>query len=276
MARFTLSMMVPFTVLAAFGAEIRSQDPPKPATSRPSMPRQCPWDTPEDARTREKLSVRIPSLVYDGASFAKVIDDLRAATKANIKINWPAMEFADIDRGKHVSMSLRDVTLRSALRVVLDHIGGGETELTYDIAEGVIRISTLEDLSRRTFEAVYDCDDLLNVEEKRFTAQVRRVLRAASGASKPDPTRDLKVTERVIRIALKDVRRDLADQLIETIRKATDPESWRETGGNVGSITRFGDRLIIVQTVNNHQQIVELLARLRARYPERRPIGRWP
>ena len=119
MARFTLSMLVPFTVTAAFAAQSPSEDPPKPATSRPASPPRYPWDTPEDARMRAKLPVRIPSLVYDGAPFEKVIDDLRAATKANIKVNWTAMEFADIGRDKKVSMSLRDLTLGSALRIVL-------------------------------------------------------------------------------------------------------------------------------------------------------------
>src|SRR5262249_61194227 len=52
-------------------------------------------------------------------------------------------------------------TLQKVLDEILAGIGGGETELGYDISDGVVTISTKEDLARRREIKVYNVEDLL-------------------------------------------------------------------------------------------------------------------
>ena len=276
MGRIALSLVVVLNVLGHQATD--SRRPPGPASRTPqSAPAsRFPWDTAENARARQRLDIRITSLAYDGVALVDAIDDLRRRARANIVTNWTALKFADIEPGQAVSMSLHDVSLGAALRVLLEIVGGGETELDYEISDGVIWISTREDLSRRTVTAVYDCDDLLNVETKRLTDYVNRVLEAMAEAGGRDLLKNPEAAERVVRAAVTALTDDLASELIELIQQTVDPESWRSTGGNVGSIQLFGDRLVIVQTVSAQREIANLLERLRAPRPERPGVGRRP
>ena len=54
--------------------------------------------------------------------------------------------------------------------MILAGIGGGETNLAYEISEGVITISTKEDLQRSTKTEVYDVADLL-INVQKFIGQ---------------------------------------------------------------------------------------------------------
>ena len=48
-----------------------------------------------------------------------------------------------------------------ALGVILSNLGGGATQLSYMVDEGVVTISTKEDLSQKAIARVYDISDLL-------------------------------------------------------------------------------------------------------------------
>src|SRR6185503_19872463 len=90
-----------------------------------------------------------------------VIDFLRDVTGANIFVNWRALEAAGIDRNTPVTARLRDVKFSKALQTILSDVGGGTVKLGYTIDEGVITISTDEDLSKNVVTRVYDIRDLI-------------------------------------------------------------------------------------------------------------------
>ena len=56
---------------------------------------------------------------------------------------------------------------------------------------------------------------------------------------------------------------DTLQRIIDLIQQTIDPESWREAGGNVGSIQSLHQQLIITQTNTAHGQIRDLLTELR-------------
>ena len=276
MGRIALSLVVVLNILGQQAADSRGPIDSATTTTQGGSAIRFPWDTAENARARQQLNVPIASLAYDGMPFLEVIDDLRRRTRSNIVTNWAALEFADIKRDQAVSMSLHDVSLGAAIRVLLEIVGGGETELAYEISDGVIWISTREDLSRRTVTAVHDCDDLLNVETKLLADYINRVIEAVAEAGGRDLLKNPEAAERVVRAAVTELTDDLASELIELIQQTVDPESWRSTGGNVGSIQLFGDRLVVVQTVSAQREIANLLERLRAPRPDRPGVGRRP
>src|SRR5262249_7074518 len=57
------------------------------------------------------------------------------------------------------------------------------------------------------------------------------------------------------------------ETIIQIIQSTVDPESWREAGGNVGSIRPLGARLIVTQTLPAHRRLEELLASFRRTLP---------
>ena len=53
------------------------------------------------------------------------------------------------------------------------------------------------------------------------------------------------------------------DSLTQLITETVSPDTWRDAGGSVGSVRSLAGQLIITQTTQNHEQIVQLLTTLR-------------
>ncbi|HMO25383.1 MAG TPA: hypothetical protein PKB10_03870, partial [Tepidisphaeraceae bacterium] len=112
--------------------------------------------TQEDSEARALLDRELPELRFDQVPFADAIEFLRDSTQANIFVNWRAMELEAVDRNAPVSLRLRNVKFSKVLRSILDDVGGGTVKLGYTIDEGVITISTLDDLAQNVDPRVYD------------------------------------------------------------------------------------------------------------------------
>ncbi len=106
---------------------------------------------------------------FDGIDFDKVLDSLRSKHNVNILANWPALEAAGIARNARVEVHLKQVTLATLLENILAMVGK-ETELGYSPLNGIVIVSTKEDLARRTVLRIYDVSDLLGsqYELRRF------------------------------------------------------------------------------------------------------------
>ena len=232
---------------------------------------------------RRKLKETAQEIKFDGIAFEQVIDYLRDLTGLNIVVSWTTMEFADIEREAEVSLKLQNVKIEKALDLILDHVGGGETELAYEIDDGVITISTKEDLSRKTRTQVYNVEDLLHrVPEFRGRQinldQIGQNQGGGGGGGGGGGAGgfgglgggqgggggglfggggggggDLE----------DEGDEDPLQRLLELIQATIDPESWRETGGNVGSIQTLNNQVIVTQTSTAHTQLRDLLKQLR-------------
>lgn len=235
-------------------------------------------------QVRKKLSTVAPELKFDAQPFEEVIEKLRQFTGLNIIPNWTALESASIDKTTEVTLKLQNVTFEKAMKLILDELGGGETELAYEIADGVIQISTKEDLSRNPVARVYNVQDLI-ITVPTFRGRTisldqigqgqnqqgglggGRFLRGGggggggggaggnlfggSGGNQNDDD-DLGQNQE-----------DPLQPIIQLIQQTIDPESWREAGGNVGTIQALNQQIIITQTTSAHAQIRDLLKQLR-------------
>src|SRR4029078_5882592 len=103
----------------------------------------------------------LPEMNFPAVAFTDVVDFLRDVTGANIFVNWKALETAGVDRTAPVTLRLRDVKFSKALTTILDDVGGGTVKLGYTIDQGVITISTEEDLARNVVTEHYDIRDLI-------------------------------------------------------------------------------------------------------------------
>lgn len=201
---------------------------PNAAPVVPSGSPAYPWEEGNEAGVRYLLSQRCGEMDFDGIAFDQLIDHLRDLTRVNIVVNWSALETAAIDREREVSLKLRadTVTFGMVLRLILEEVGGGEVELDYAVRDGVITISTKEDLCRATIVVFYNVSDLVRAAElKRYYDPLAR--------------------------------------LVDMLQTTVDPESWREAGGNTGAINNFTDILVVTQTAKAHEMIWDTLQTLR-------------
>ena len=114
-----------------------------------------------DQATEAILAKQLPELRFDSVPFTDVIDFLRDTTQANIFVNWTAIEGAGIDKNTPISTRLTNVRFSKVLEIILDSAGGGVTRLGYTIDDGVITISTNDDLAKNVATRTYDIRDLL-------------------------------------------------------------------------------------------------------------------
>ncbi len=188
-----------------------------------------------------QLDRTLPALQFDAVGFTDVIDFMRDISGANILVNWKALEAAGIDRNTPVNASLRNIKFSKALSIILESVGGGGVKLGYSVDDGVITVSTKDDLLRNVVVRVYDIRDLLVVIPDYSAVE----------SVNPAPT-----TRPV-------TRDDRVTSLTKLIRDAVDPLSWKEKGGAVGAMRELDGQLIITQTPENHKQVAALLDTVR-------------
>jgi Flp pilus assembly secretin CpaC/tetratricopeptide (TPR) repeat protein len=241
--------------------------------------------TQEDAEARAMLDRQLPDLRFDQVPFTDVIEFLRDSTQANIFVNWRALEAAAIDRNTPISTRLRNVKFSKVLRTILDDVGGGTVKLGYTIDEGVITISTLEDLAQNVDTRVYDIRDLIiNVPEFTNspdfnlgggngntgglggggfgggggggfgggTSGGSGLFGGNTGSGNNNDDEDEGPT-----------RSELVEQIIQLIQDTVASDTWKDNGGTIGAIRELSGQLIVTQTPENQNAISKLLEKLR-------------
>src|SRR4051812_768210 len=163
----------------------------------------------------------------DGERLDEVIDRLRSSSKANIFVNWKALQAAGVMRDLPVTFRTPGPTLADALDQLLTELSGtGGPRLGYEMEDedsgdqGVVTISTGDDLLKQVVTRVYD---------------IRHLIRGA------------------------DSRREAVAAVIRTV-EGVDPLSWRNQGGSVGMPQELSGRLVVTHTVTVPRRIGSLLA----------------
>ncbi|KKL82741.1 hypothetical protein LCGC14_1981740, partial [marine sediment metagenome] len=215
-----------------------------------------------DRAVHKTLRQVLPKLDFAGIAFGDTIQFLRDVSNVNIHVNWEAMRQVNIDQKTQVNVKLTQVSVEKALRTVLDDVGG-VNPLGFVVAEGVITISTKDDLSRETRTRVYDIRDLIvTVPDFRGprTSLSRGTGNNAGAGLFGDDDDDDDDDEDTLS------RAELTENILELIRSTIAPDTWRsgDASGTIGSVRELNGRIIVTQTPENQQGLQDLLAQLRA------------
>jgi len=212
-------------------------------------------------------TMRIPRVQFDNVGLEAVIDWIQNFANINIHVKWPALELSSppITPDSQVrGINLTNVTVEKALRTILEDVSGGWTPLTYLVEDGVLTISTREDLSAMRYRRteVYDIRDLI-IAVPDFAGPRMEVGNAGSsnggGGSlfNEDDDDDDNNDDAPS-------RQEIITSIIDLITGTIDPTSWRgDMGGDIGSIRQIHGQLVITQTPDNHREILELINKLR-------------
>jgi hypothetical protein len=80
---------------------------------------------------------------------------------------------------------------------------------------------------------------------------------------------------------------DADEMLVKLVEDTVESETWKDNGGNIGSIREFGGSLIVTQTAHNQDEVEALLDKLAdteafkplspdTRIPRGGRVPRWP
>ena len=238
--------------------------------------------------TRQRMQAIMQSIEFSGFKFKDVVQFLRDVGNVSIYVDWGAVQAAGIDDAAPVNVKLINVTFEKALKTVLEDVSGGQVDLRYVVAEGVITISTKEDLDTNTITKVYAVRDLVGKGElsdrqkelllDAMVEALRRPVGESAGERFPNnsarPAQEAGPSfAEVYQRRIHDLTEALADtlearrarQLIAVIQAAVELDSWIDEGGTVGAAKYFKGTLTVTQTHDAHRKIAALLATLRER-----------
>lgn len=214
--------------------------------------------TTRQAQADVGLDRLVPDLNFSHARCVEVFAWLQEQTKANIAVNWRALEAAGIDQDAKVTLRLTGLPLRRVIELVCDQIGGGTVEIGFEVDRGVIVVNTDEQLARTSIARIYDVRDLL-----KSGVEWRISLGWKPPTSEPGTT--VCFPSKSLQVASSSLQEQAVEELTRLITEIVNPDSWRDAGGTIGSIREFSGRFVIVATPSMHADIESLLGQLRER-----------
>lgn len=221
----------------------------------------------EDRAVNQILDHQIPPTRFDGQPFGDVIESFRHITGANIEVKWNALEAVAVDKTTPVTETFNSpVAFRTALKTVLGDLGSANAKIGYKVSDGMITISTADDLQGTPIPRVYDISDLL-VQHEDFTQIpfidiANQTTATVGGGSTQSPIQSAgqpnpqEITEQ---------RQKTTQSIIQAIHDSISDGSWRDTGNGQGTITQvYGqNQLIVAQSEENHDKIAKILSLMR-------------
>ncbi len=236
-------------------------DWPELTIRRREMIGQQAGESEANRRVLEKLNQPIP-VNFENNPFNTVVEYLRNVTGVNIFVNWRALEGAGIEMGAPVNLNLANVPAQRAIRLILDQVGGDLVPLAFTVDEGVVTISTKENIQKSTNIQTYDIRDLL-VQVPNFTDAPDFDLVNITGNRGLEGGQDGQLFEQDEDAEEGLDRGQMVERIMTLVRETVDPEGWRSAGGLVSSMSELNGSLIVNTTSQNHREILSLLEQLR-------------
>ncbi len=255
-----------------------------------------------DRRTRELLQKSAPPIEFpEGTGFEEVLAWIREQSRLSINVNWNALSVLGVDRTTDtLGISLQNARIETVLKLLLDNVGGAEGQLDYDVLDGIVRISTREDLDRNTSTRVYDVSDLLlKIPSFRSESEGLGGLGGGlgggggyggsgglgggglggglggggggyggggggygGGGGGGYGGGGSSGSGSEDNEEGDEEREEIIADLEDLIKAQVQPDTW-EPDGTLGSLDVWNDRLIVTHTSRAHQQLIELLRQLR-------------
>ena len=141
-----------------------SAQPPEPAPEPAESREPAPPPQPEAPPTTEQiLQQRVGSIELQDVMLITALDYLRETFRLPLDANWRHLADVGVTRGMRVTVSAGDVTVADVLTQLLDSIGS--VPISYEVRDGAVLISTIEDLATNTIVKIYSIAALLPVRE---------------------------------------------------------------------------------------------------------------
>ncbi len=240
---------------------------------------------PIDREIEAKMNVPV-GMHFSNTPLSQAMDDLHNLHNINFVIDATALANAGINPDIAVSIKLENITLKSALKLLLKNVG-----LTYVTKDEVVQITTPENARGNLMRNTIQVADLVipiensitdvpfnhyEVPPATGTPAAPAAPASTGGISGGTSTGSPSGTSPFASLSSSNgtmngdwnkhkASKTMEESLINLITSSIEPNSWNNMGGP-GTIQYFGPTmsLVINQTVDIQEQIQDLLASLRA------------
>ena len=106
--------------------------------------------------TMPALASAVPDVSAHGEPFNDILEQLRKSSETQIFVNWRVLERIHVRQDLPVTVEWKHLTMAEALTTLLDEVGSHRAQIGHTIDEGVIVISTADDLAKNVNTRVDD------------------------------------------------------------------------------------------------------------------------
>ncbi|MDB5323022.1 MAG: hypothetical protein JWN40_4653 [Phycisphaerales bacterium] len=201
----------------------------------------------------------VPAQDFPRLPLIEAFDHLRDDSGAGIFINWRALSAAGINKDTPVALRWGATRLEPAVRSVLDQAQATRAGVRLDFCEdeGILTISTRDDLARNVATRIYDVRDLINPDAAPSSAPTM-----FPPPAKPRHYVHWRI-DNLFRPGRGALAKDRIAMFVSEIEHTVDPTSWRDAGGTRGSTRALNGQLIVTQTEENLSSVTYFLRRRR-------------
>jgi hypothetical protein len=231
----------------------------------PIDPRPTPEEAARQARIDNALDTVRPEVKFDKIPLREVLAWFAAQVGADLHVYWESLEDAGVERTWPVTMALRDVRLREALKVLLTDAGGPSVDMNFRVRGGILEIFHGWGWGYLNTEVrAYDLRELLTRAERASHAVLR----------KPDLNKEGKAPPQRGALAHKygwSLDREI--ELLDTLQATVDPDTWADNG-SCGTAAMFNGIMIVSNDRPVHRHLEAMLNALLQLYtavPEQTP-----
>jgi hypothetical protein len=280
--------------LRFFDRTALAQEKPQPAAKQPSPTSPASEVEQNDVATRAKLSQRMP-MEFIETPVSDVIEFLSDALDVEFYVNWKKVEALGLPKDVPVTLQLARVSGGMALELALDQ--AGPDQLAYVIRDGVVIISTVDDLDGAAMLQVYNCRDLLSQSaQQQFGAGLPGMpagmmmsslggygggagpgaaggspygapgMAGGPGMGPPGGGMGMGSSEGAMGGGAgyggPPTSSTEADRLVNILMTSIAPSSWQAAGGT-GTIAEYNGLIVVNHNARVHAQVEQLLKMLR-------------
>ncbi|MGA2068902.1 MAG: hypothetical protein ABSG86_28365 [Thermoguttaceae bacterium] len=243
MSRKVLPLAMSVVLLPVLAVLLEAQATGAPPQKPPAAPKVAPKPVVGGGRAILKALKEPVSFEFKETPLQDVIDYLGDKHHIPIVLDKKELESMNIGSDTLVTKNLKGISLRSALKLMLDELG-----LKSVIYNEILLITspTKAESDEFLITKVYDVADLVLPGPMDYPYRGDRL---------PGPSVETATQARV----------GDYDSLIDLITRSIAPKCWGASGGPPADIAVYGLSLVINQTRDVHDQIEALLAQLRAK-----------
>jgi type II secretory pathway component GspD/PulD (secretin) len=221
-------------------------------------------ESPENQRALSSLgSIKIPAQFNDN-SVADALAYVQKSTGLNLDVDWASLKTIGIDPETPITFNLtQDMPAKVVLEKILQHAAKDQySRPDFAVENGMLNVASADAIQRKTAIGTYNITDLL-LEVPDYTeapvVDLQQILAGGKSTNGANPFRAAATTRMNERLD----RSTRVRQIIDIVKEKIDPTSWRDNGGETGSIQELNGSLIIQTTPKNHREIIGLLSKLR-------------
>jgi hypothetical protein len=248
---------------------------------------QIPVSWREDAASaaaRASLDQTIASVEFNRMPLGRLLDHLGNLADLSLSVRWPVLNRIGVFSDSPVTMKLGDTTISAAMAQALAQADRDGRGADFAIRDGIVVVSSKDDLARDVEVRVYDISSLL---ERRLSDREQRELQESIAAlwkqhyhvfappwhrqprrwahesrrpalrDRTKSPRERETTDIILEMEETLTTRRLA-QLVHAIRTTIEPRTWDTAGGDA-SIKAVGPKLVVRQSIEGHRAVHELL-----------------